>query len=44
VARVLAGLECSFVVRRPADLREALERRAEKISTFAKRTEMEASS
>ena len=43
VARVLAGLDCSFVVRRPAELREALERRAVKISTLAKRTEKDAS-
>ncbi len=44
VARVLAGLDCSFVVRRPVELREALERRAERISTLAKRTEKEPSS
>jgi predicted DNA-binding transcriptional regulator YafY len=44
VARVLAGLDCSFVVRRPVELREALERRAERISTLAKHTEKEASS
>ncbi len=43
VARVLAGLDCSFVVRRPVELREALERRAERISTLAKHKE-EASS
>ena len=43
VARVLAGLDCSFVVRRPVGLREALERRAERISTLAKHKE-EASS
>ncbi len=43
-ARVLAGLDCSFVVRRPVELREALERRAERISTLAKNTEKEASS
>ena len=36
-ARVLAGLDCSFVVRRPAELRDALEQRAEKIATLAKR-------
>ena len=41
VARVLAGLDCSFVVRRPDELGEALERRAERISTLAKRTEKE---
>jgi predicted DNA-binding transcriptional regulator YafY len=39
MARVLAGLECSFVVRRPAELRDALERRAEEISALAKRTQ-----
>jgi predicted DNA-binding transcriptional regulator YafY len=44
VARELAGLDCSFVVRRPVELREALERRAERISTLAKHTEKEASS
>jgi hypothetical protein len=43
-ARVLAGLDCSFVVRRPAELRDALEQRAEKIATLAKRTERAASS
>jgi predicted DNA-binding transcriptional regulator YafY len=41
-ARVLAGLDCSFVVRRPAELRDVLELRAEKIATLAKRTEREA--
>ena len=35
VARVLAGLECPFVVRRPAELRDALQRRAEEISALA---------
>jgi predicted DNA-binding transcriptional regulator YafY len=40
-ARVLAGLDCSFVVRRPAELRDALEQRAAKIATLAKRTERE---
>src|SRR5215204_3758726 len=43
-ARMLAGLDCSFVVRHPAELRDALEVRAEKIATLAKRTEREASS
>lgn len=38
MARVLAGLDCPFVVRRPDELREALERRAEEISALAKRT------
>ena len=37
-ARVLAGLDCSFVVRRPTELRDALEQRAEKLATLAKRT------
>jgi hypothetical protein len=39
---VLAGLDCSFVVRRPAELRDALEKRAEKITVLARRTESEA--
>ena len=39
IARVLAGLDCSFIVRRPEELREALERRAEKIATLSRRTE-----
>ena len=43
-ARVLAGLDCSFVVRRPTELRDALEQRAEKLAALAKRTEREASS
>ena len=42
LARLLAGLDCSFVVRRPAELRDALELRAEKIVTLAKRTDGEA--
>src|SRR5215204_2740835 len=42
-ARLLAGLDCSFVVRRPTQLRDALELRAEKIATLAKRTGREAS-
>ena len=37
VARVLAGLESPFVVRRPAELRDALQRRAEEISALANR-------
>ena len=37
MARVLAGLDCPFVVRRPDELRQALERRAEEISALAKR-------
>jgi predicted DNA-binding transcriptional regulator YafY len=43
-ARLLAGLDCSFVVRRPAELRDVLELRAEKIATLAKCTGREASS
>jgi predicted DNA-binding transcriptional regulator YafY len=39
IARVLAGLDCSFIVQRPEELREALERRAEKIATLSRRTE-----
>jgi predicted DNA-binding transcriptional regulator YafY len=39
VARVLAGLDCPFVVRRPDELREALERRAREICAMAKRAE-----
>ena len=42
IARLLAGLECSFVVRQPDELRKALEQRAEEISALAKRTEKEA--
>jgi predicted DNA-binding transcriptional regulator YafY len=38
-ACVLAALDCSFVVWHPAELRVALELRAEKIATLAKRTE-----
>ena len=37
VARVLAGLDAPFVVRQPAELRAALERRAAEISALAKR-------
>jgi len=44
IARVLAGLDCSFIVRRPDELREALEQRAEKIVTLSKRIESAASS
>jgi len=43
-ARVLASLDCSFVVRAPDELRDALELRAEKIATLAKRTDRKASS
>ena len=38
MARVLAGLDCPFVVRQPDELREALERRAREISAMAQRT------
>ncbi len=41
VARVLAGLDGRFVVRRPDELREALERRAAEISALARRPEKE---
>lgn len=43
VAHVLVGLECSFIIRRPAELRETLERRAWEISILARRTETETS-
>jgi predicted DNA-binding transcriptional regulator YafY len=39
VARVLSGVSSPFVVRRPAELRAALRRRAEEISALAGRTE-----
>ena len=39
IACVLAGLDGSFIVRRPEELREVLERRAEKIATLSKHTE-----
>src|ERR671916_317712 len=39
IARVLAGLDCSFIVRLPDELRDALERRAEQITTLSRRTE-----
>lgn len=38
MARLLAGLDCSFTVRQPDELRKALEQRAEEISVLAKRT------
>lgn len=41
VARVLAGLDRPFIVRRPPELRDALERRAAEISALARRTEKE---
>ena len=44
VARLLAGLESRFIVRRPAELREALERRAREISALARRTDGESPS
>lgn len=37
MARVLAGMESSFVVRRPAELQTALERHAEALITLAQR-------
>ena len=39
MARVLSGLECPFVVRGPAELREALEQRAGEIAALANRTQ-----
>ena len=39
LARVLAGLDGSFVVRRPAELRETLGRHAEQIAALARRKE-----
>lgn len=44
MARLLAGLDCSFVVRGPDELRKALEQRAEEIFALAKRSEREAAS
>ena len=44
VARVLAGLEHPFFVRTPDELREALERRAKRISAHARRTQRSAPS
>ena len=38
MARVLSGLSCQFVVRRPTELREALRHRAAEISDLAGRT------
>jgi predicted DNA-binding transcriptional regulator YafY len=43
MARTLAGLDSPFIVRRPDELREALERRAAEISALARRTEKETS-
>jgi len=43
MGRVLAGLESPFFVRRPAELRDALQRRAEEISALAKRVRGETS-
>jgi len=42
MARVLSGLFCPFVVRRPAELREALGRHAAEISSLAERIESRA--
>ena len=39
IARVLAGMECTFVVRRPAELIEALEQRAGELAVQARRSE-----
>jgi predicted DNA-binding transcriptional regulator YafY len=39
MARVLSGLSYPFVVRQPAELKEALRRRAAEIAAFAERTE-----
>ena len=41
MARVLSGMFCPFVVRRPPELRAALRRRAEEILALADRTEDE---
>jgi WYL domain len=38
MARVLAGLDLTFVVRRPPELWQALRRRAEEIARLAERT------
>ncbi len=38
MARVLAGLRCPFVVRRPSELREELRRHAAEIARLAERT------
>ncbi len=42
MARLLAGLDCPFIVRGPDELRKALEQRAQEISALAKRTGKEA--
>ncbi len=39
VTRLLTGLDCPFVVWRPSELREALERRADELSAMARRQE-----
>jgi predicted DNA-binding transcriptional regulator YafY len=39
MARVLAGLECSFIIRRPDELRETLQQPAGEIAALAKRAE-----
>jgi len=41
VSHVLAGMECSYFIRRPPELGEALERRAAEISILARRVEIE---
>ena len=43
VARLLAGLDSPFIVRRPAELRKLLERHAGEITALAKRTDGQAS-
>ena len=39
MTRLLTGLDCPFVVWRPSELREALERRADELSAMARRQE-----
>jgi hypothetical protein len=41
MARFLAGLDCSFAVREPDELREALRRHAERLAKLAARSESE---
>lgn len=43
MARVLAGLDCQFVVREPPELKEALSRHVQKLTALAERGESEAS-
>ena len=44
MARVLAGLDCPFVVREPPELKEALRRHVKKVTALAERGESEGSS